>query len=114
MTINPEVGEIYKVQESPKGNPGYYVYVEATEKPEYFDDKEGYTFVTTRTPYVTSMYGQIEMCGFIETSKLELMRNNKKDRGIRDSIKRAIEKGIERSEVAYKLAKMREIRVEDK
>lgn len=104
--INPQIGEIYKVRESPN----YFMYVEIGETPEYFDQPENTVYVTTRTPYTTSVWGQIETAGFIQVDKLEPMRNNKKDREILKRIKSALEEGIKRSEVAYKLAKMRENR----
>jgi len=99
-----EFGEIYKVIDET------YCFVEVMETPDHLKDHQpnGSVYFTTRTPYVTSLWGQVEMAGFINPERLKKLRNNKKDREIRESIKRAIEKGKERSESAYRLAKMQQ------
>jgi len=93
-------GELYKLNEA-----GDEIYVEIRKNPGFREDKEGLVYVCTRTPYVTSLYGQIETCGFVEKERLIPFKNTKRDQKIKEQLERATKEGIERSKTMYEIAK---------
>lgn len=98
-------GEFYKVDEK-----GHTVYVEV-QKPIEGDPGigKGQVFVATRTPWRTSMYGQIETAGWIDPEKLQPFKNTKADQKIIADLKHVQEEGVKRSEEMVKTLKaMRE------
>lgn len=66
---------------------------------------EGLVYVCTRTPWRTSVFGQIESCFWMEESRLRPFKNTKKDQQIRDNIVKARDAGKERSALWYNVAK---------
>ena len=77
-------------------------------KPQHFDGvgNEGEIFVTSRTDYPTSIYCQIESCGWVDKSKLIPFKNTKKDNKIQEQIEKIIQKGIDNSEKWYMFYKV--------
>lgn len=96
--------EICRVE---KENGGEY-YVEACD-PQGAEKPEGdFAYVCTRTPWRTSMYGQVESCGWIEGSKLEpLNLKRKADREIVEHIQEARDHGNELSKMWFDMQKRR-------
>ena len=84
-------------------------FVEVVKKPDYTPDKfksDDWAYVCTRTPYATSLFGQIESCGFVHVNDLiPLDKSKKKDRELIEKLKKVQEEGIERSAMWYKLYK---------
>lgn len=78
-----EIGKIYKV----KGEANVTIYVEIEEAPEWATLKENQVYICTRTPYATSMFGQIETAGIIDKSELKPL-SNKEDK---EALKRIVE-----------------------
>jgi len=66
---------------------------------------EGLVYVCTRTPWPTSVYGQVESCFWTEGSRLKPFKNTKKDNKIRKDIINARDAGKKRSAIWYNLAK---------
>lgn len=104
MTV--KIGEIYHTEAD-----GRTFYVQVQRPPVSAGDpntgKREYVFVSTRTLYATSVYGQIEQAGWINKDRLMPLKNTKKDRGIRKQITRVRHQGIERSQLWYELEKAR-------
>ena len=96
-----------KIHRVRKENGGEY-YVEecdpqGSEKPDC-----DCVYVCTRTPWRTSVFGQVESCGWIERSKLEpLNLKRKAERQILENIKSARDHGKELSKLWYDMQKRR-------
>lgn len=96
-----EIGKIYKYIEKDDS----IVYIEVQEpKYDFQKSTENKVYVCTRTPYSTSLFCQIETCGFIDV-KLLLPLDNKKDKEMLKRIKELEEKQrlISMRFCAYKL-----------
>ncbi|NIA03789.1 MAG: hypothetical protein GWP09_00380 [Nitrospiraceae bacterium] len=100
-----EIGQIYKIKDED-------VYVEVEKMPSFVEKefpKDEYIYVCTKTPYLTSLFAQIETCGVIKKDDLiPLDKKNKHDREILKQIEKVEKEAIERSEAWYKLYKSRE------
>jgi len=96
--------EIYRIKDKPD------IYVEIIDPPEWATppSKPGdWVYVMTRTPYCTTVFGQLESAGWIDRSRLELIAGkNKKERELLKDIEEAIEEGKRRSELWYNLYKV--------
>ena len=66
MIMEIELGKIYKARE-PNGS---YTYFEVMKIPSWFKPKEDQIYVSTRTPYTTSLYCQVETSGLIDKNLL--------------------------------------------
>ncbi len=67
---------------------------------------ENMMYVCTRSLYGNSLWGQIESCGWIESSKLEpLNPKRKKDREIIERLEQVQKAGIKRSQLMYDVLK---------
>ncbi len=100
------MSNIYRVQ---RENGGEF-YVEECD-PQGAEKPEGdFVYVCTRTRWSTSMFGQVESCGWIERSKLEpLNLKLKGDRQIVEDIKSARDQGKELSKLWFDMQKAKEV-----
>jgi len=102
-----KTGEIYRTQDTD----GRTFYVQVQAPPVWEGDpntgKQKAVYVSTRSLYTNSVYGQIEQAGWISKDKLVPLNNTKKDREVRKQINRARRRGVERSQMWYELEKAR-------
>lgn len=106
FTDKKRIGDIYKAEE-PDGD---FTFYEITEPPDYVKLKSGELYVTSRTPYVTSLFGQVETAGIIKERKL-LPLTKKEIREVIPELKDAQKRGLERSQTWVRTKKKKYKRV---
>jgi len=87
---------------------GTYVYIEIIDPAPYSNENEikaGRIYASTRTPYPTSLYGQIETAGWIEEDRLEPL-TKKEIKKVIPTLIAIEEKAKKRSESFYNIYKL--------
>ena len=100
----PKIGQIFKIKE-PDGS---FTYVEVQKPQSWVKLGKGEVYVATRTPYSTSIYGQIETAGKIAERKL-IPLSMSEERKIVPKLRETQRKGVELSKLHYRAKKATEV-----